>query len=381
MSSDALSDNNTVSPHEKYRLKQVINASGRMTILGVSTPEPAVAAAVDYGLGHFFEMKDLVLKTGAYIAGLLNVEDAVIVSCASAGIAQSVAAVIVKESDHLLVNLHSAAHQEPDEIVLPKGHNVNYGAPVGTMVALGGGKVVEAGYANECSAAQLAAAITPRTAALLYIKSHHSVQKSMLTVAEAAEVAHRHQLPLIVDAAAEEDLTCYYQMGADLVIYSGAKALEGPSSGLVIGRATYVAWVRRQSEGIGRAMKVGKEGILGLTEAIERYVHRVPVSGQQLVEKMTPFIERLNTLPGVTARVVWDSAGRDIARTEIAFDEAALGLRTGEIVQRLKTGKIAIYFRGYRANEGKIEVDVRSVTPEQLTTLYTCLATLLEKRP
>ncbi|WP_072931693.1 DgaE family pyridoxal phosphate-dependent ammonia lyase [Nissabacter archeti] len=381
MSSDALSDNNTVSPHEKYQLKQVINASGRMTILGVSTPEPAVAAAVEYGLGHFFEMKDLVLKTGAYIAGLLNVEDAVIVSCASAGIAQSVAAVIVKESDHLLVNLHSAAHQEPDEIVLPKGHNVNYGAPVGTMVALGGGKVVEAGYANECSAAQLAAAITPRTAALLYIKSHHSVQKSMLTVAEAAEVAHRHQLPLIVDAAAEEDLTCYYQMGADLVIYSGAKALEGPSSGLVIGRATYVAWVRRQSEGIGRAMKVGKEGILGLTEAIERYVHRVPVSGQQLVEKMTPFIERLNTLPGVTARVVWDSAGRDIARTEIAFDEAALGLRTGEIVQRLKTGKIAIYFRGYRANEGKIEVDVRSVTPEQLTTLYTCLATLLEKRP
>jgi len=381
MSSDVLSDNHTVSPHEKYQLKQVINASGRMTILGVSTPEPAVAAAVNYGLGHFFEMKDLVLKTGAYIAGLLNVEDAVIVSCASAGIAQSVAAVIVKESDHLLVNLHSAAHEVPDEIVLPKGHNVNYGAPVGTMVALGGGKVVEAGYANECSAAQLAAAITPRTAALLYIKSHHSVQKSMLTVAEAAEVAHRHQLPLIVDAAAEEDLTCYYQMGADLVIYSGAKALEGPSSGLVIGRAQYVAWVRRQSEGIGRAMKVGKEGILGLTEAIERYVHRVPVSGQQLVEKMTPFIERLNTLPGVSARVVWDSAGRDIARTEIAFDEAALGLRTGEIVQQLKNGEIAIYFRGYRANEGKIEVDVRSVTPEQLTTLYTCLATLLENRP
>lgn len=381
MSSETTAENRTPSLYEKYQLKQVINASGRMTILGVSTPEPAVAEAVNYGLSHFFEMKDLVVKTGAYIAGLLNAEDAVIVSCASAGIAQSVAAVIVKESDHLLVNLHSAAHDVPDEIVLPKGHNVNYGAPVGTMVALGGGKVVEAGYANECSAAQLAAAITPRTAALLYIKSHHSVQKSMLTVAEAAEVAHRHQLPLIVDAAAEEDLTCYYEMGADLVIYSGAKALEGPSSGLVVGRARYVAWVRRQSEGIGRAMKVGKEGILGLTEAIERYVRRAPVSGQALVEKMTPFIERLNSLPGVSARVVWDSAGRDIARTEIAFDEAALGWRTGDIVQQLKTGEIAIYFRGYRANEGKIEVDVRSVTPPQLTTIYTCLATLLEKRP
>ncbi|QCR37362.1 DgaE family pyridoxal phosphate-dependent ammonia lyase [Nissabacter sp. SGAir0207] len=369
------------SLYEKYHLKPVINASGRMTMLGVSTPGPEVVVAVNEGLSHYFEMKDLVLKSGAYIAGLLGVEEAVVVSCASAGIAQSVAAVIVQESEHLLVNLHSAAHDRPCEIVLPKGHNVNYGAPVGTMVALGGGRVVEAGYANECSAAQLAAAITPRTAALLYVKSHHTVQKSMLTVAEAAEVAHHHQLPLIVDAAAEEDLTCYYQMGADLVIYSGAKALEGPSSGLVIGRAPYVGWVRRQSEGIGRAMKIGKEGILGLAQAIECYVQRTPVSGQQMVEKMTPFIDRLNGLPGIHARVVWDAAGRDIARTEIAFDEAALGVRTAEIVQRLREGEVAIYFRGYRANEGKVEVDVRSVTPAQLARIADAIATLREARP
>ena len=83
------------SIYEKYGLKQVINTSGRMTILGVSTPRQDVIDAVDYGLNHYFEIKDLVNKTGAYIADLLNVEDAVIVSCASAGIAQSVAAVIV----------------------------------------------------------------------------------------------------------------------------------------------------------------------------------------------------------------------------------------------------------------------------------------------
>ena len=133
---------------------------------------------------------------------------------------------------------------------------------------MGGGKLVEAGYANECSADQLAAAITPRTAAILYIKSHHCVQKSMLNVAQAAAVARSHNLPLIVDAAAEEDLQAYYRAGADLVIYSGAKAIEGPTSGLVIGKTQYVEWVKRQSNGIGRAMKVGKEGILGLTCAL-----------------------------------------------------------------------------------------------------------------
>lgn len=368
------------SIYEKYNLKQVINTSGRMTMLGVSTPRQDVIDAVDYGLNHYFEIKDLVDKTGAYIANLLNVEDAVIVSCASAGIAQSVAALIVKDNANLLVNLHSAPITVPREIVLPRGHNVNFGAPVDTMVALGGGKVVEAGYANECSAEQLEACITPQTAAILYIKSHHCVQKSILSVEQAVVVARKHNLPLIVDAAAEEDLLCYYQMGADLVIYSGAKAIEGPTSGLVIGKKQYVEWVKLQSGGIGRAMKVGKEGILGLTQAIESYLTLEKTTGQQMVERMTPFIDSLNTLTGISAKTVWDSAGRDIARAEITFDEAVLGRSTYDIVQALKTGTIAIYFRGYKANEGKIEVDVRSVDQQQLMTVFTCIKNLFTEK-
>jgi L-seryl-tRNA(Ser) seleniumtransferase len=368
------------SIYEKYNLKQVINTSGRMTMLGVSTPRQDVIDAVDYGLSHYFEIKDLVDKTGAYIANLLNVEDAVIVSCASAGIAQSVAALIVKDNANLLVNLHSAPITVPREIVLPRGHNVNFGAPVDTMVALGGGKVVEAGYANECSAEQLEACITPQTAAILYIKSHHCVQKSILSVEQAVVVARKHNLPLIVDAAAEEDLLCYYQMGADLVIYSGAKAIEGPTSGLVIGKKQYVEWVKLQSGGIGRAMKVGKEGILGLTQAIESYLTLEKTTGQQMVERMTPFIDSLNTLTGISAKTVWDSAGRDIARAEITFDEAVLGRSTYDIVQALKTGDIAIYFRGYKANEGKIEVDVRSVDQQQLMTVFTCIKNLFTEK-
>lgn len=365
------------SIYEKYGLKQVINASGRMTILGVSTPGESVVDTVKYGLNHYFEMKDLVNKTGAYIAQLLNAEDAVVVSCASAGLAQSVAAVIVKDDDWLLENLHAAPLTVAHDIVLPKGHNVNFGAPVGTMVTMGGGRLVEAGYANECSPEQLAAAITPQTAAILYIKSHHCVQKSHLSVEQAAVVARKHGVPLIVDAAAEEDLQCYYQMGADLVIYSGAKAIEGPTSGLVLGKQQYVGWVKRQSAGIGRAMKVGKEGILGLTQAIENYLTQEKVTGAQMVEKMTPFIDNLNQLAGISARVVWDAAGRDIARSEIHCDEAVIGRTTGELVQALKTGEIAIYFRGYKANEGIIEVDVRSVSAQQLDTIYRCINALL----
>ncbi|PHM44784.1 L-seryl-tRNA selenium transferase [Xenorhabdus mauleonii] len=356
------------SLNEKYQLRQVINAAGRLTILGVSTPSEPVINQITEGLKHYFEMDDLIEKTGDHIAGLLDTESAVVVSCASAGIAQSVAAVICQDNGERLLNPYSEA-SIPREIILPKGHNVNFGAPVETMITLGGGKVVEAGFANECSATQIANKISQQTAAILYIKSHHTVQKSMLTVAEAAHVAHAHNLPLIVDAAAEEDLTFYYQQGADLVIYSGAKAIEGPTSGLVIGKQPYVDWVKRQRYGIGRAMKIGKEGILGLTLAIENYLQKTKETGAEMVAKMTPFIEKLNGIAGVSAKVVWDSANRDIARTEITFDERLIGKNTFDILAQLRQGTIAIYFREYKADEGKIEVDIRSVTSAQLDTI------------
>ena len=80
--------------YEKFALKEVINASGKMTILGVSKVSENVLAAQRFGGEHFFEMSDLAVKTGAYLSQLLKVEDAQIVSSASAGIAQSVAALI-----------------------------------------------------------------------------------------------------------------------------------------------------------------------------------------------------------------------------------------------------------------------------------------------
>lgn len=365
--------------YSKYDLKKVINASGRMTILGVSTPRTEVTDTVAHGLNEYFEIKDLVDKTGQYIAKLLGVDNAIVVSCASAGIALSVAAFIVKDDQELLYNLHATEKYVPREIILPRGHNVNFGAPVDTMVSLGGGIVVEAGYANECKPEHIEALINPDTAAILYIKSHHCVQKSMLSVVQAAEVAKKHHIPLIVDAAAEEDLQIYYNMGADIVIYSGAKAIEGPTSGLVLGHQQAIEWVKLQSQGIGRAMKVGKEGILGLTKAIELYVtDPKKETGQQMVDKMTPFMAKLNELKGISAKVVWDGAGRDIARTEISFDEKIIGKNALEIVKLMKQGDTAVYFREYKANDGKVDADVRSVSEQQLDVIYQKIKCIIE---
>ena len=46
-------------------------------------------------------------------------------------------------------------------------------------------------------------------------------------------------------------------------------------------------------------------------------------------------------------------------------------------MQALKKGDVAIYFRGYKANEGIIEADVRSVSADQLNTIFTRIQALL----
>ena len=203
--------------YQKLNLKHVINASGKMTILGVSKVSQESIDAENFGDTHFFEIADLVKKSGDYIAKLLGTEEAVIVNSASAGIAQSVAAVIGQGSKYHLYHPYSSKFSKRN-IIIPKGQNVDYGAPEEIMIELGGGKVVEAGYANMCTVEHIEMMIDENTAAVFFVKSHHAVQKSMLSVQEAVKVAHKHKLPLILDAAAEEDMQKYLSLGVDIII-------------------------------------------------------------------------------------------------------------------------------------------------------------------
>lgn len=360
--------------YEKYDLKRVINASGKMTILGVSKVSDQVTKSQAFGGQHFFEMADLVEKTGKYIAELLEADNATIVSSASAGIAQSVSALIGRGDPYHTMHPYTSRITRR-EIVIPKGHNVNYGTSVELMVAQGGGQLVEAGYANECTPEQVAMQITEHTAALLYVKSHHTVQKSMLSIEQMVQVAQDYKLPLILDAAAEEDLKKYYALGVDVVIYSGAKAIEGPSSGLVVGKEPYISWIQKQSQGLGRSMKIGKDNILGFVQAIEDYLNQGSEDGESMKQRLQPFVAALNQLEGLKASIVQDGAGRDIYRAKVEVvspDWQALAL-----IEKLKEGDTAVYTREYQANNGIIEFDIRSVNEKELGLIVEKIKTIL----
>lgn len=363
--------------YSKYGVKKVINASGKMTILGGSRVCDGVSEACREGASNFFVVQDLLKQTGAYLAKLMGVEDSYIVSSASSGIAQCVAASIAGSNMERILHLHDQSIRKRD-IIIAKGHNVDYGTPIEVTIRLGGGEVVEAGYANACSMEHVESKISEHTAALLYVKSHHCVQKGMLSIEEMASLAKKYNVPFIVDAAAEEDLTRYYHMGADVVIYSGTKALQGPTSGVLVGREQFLANVKLQSKGIGRVMKVGKENILGLTYAIEQYLDKDHMSMDMQKQRLAKFNDLLNQIDGVHATWIQDGAGRAIIRSEISFDEEVLGICAKAIATALKEGDLAIYTRDYRANIGIIEIDIRDVFDQELQQIYDKIDTILK---
>lgn len=354
-----------LSLNAKYGLKRVINSSGRMSILGVSAPTDTVMEAMKHGGQNYVEIADLVDKAGDYVAKILGSEAAVVVNSASSGIALSVAAVVTEGNRRKSERLH----QEPiakSEIIMLKGHNVQYGAPVETMIYLGGGKLVEVGYANEGKAEHIEDAITEYTAAILYVKSHHAVQKNMISVEEAWAIAQRNGVPLIVDAAAEEDIQKYVKY-SDLAIYSGSKAIEGPTSGIIGGKRSYIEWVKVQLHGIGRSMKVGKETTFGLLQALDEYGVKEDKSEQE--KAALQVLMPLSEMKGLKVTIVQDEAGRAIFRARIQIDPEQAGTTAKGVVTGLQSGEIAIYTRDYGVRQGYFDIDPRPLQGDDIEVI------------
>lgn len=352
--------------YENIGLKRVINGSGKMTALGVSKVSDTVAETMKQAGQNFVVIDDLIDKVGELISKVTGGEDTCVTSSASAAIALSVAGLITGKNITYIERLPITEGLK-NKVILQKGHAVNYGAPMTTMIRLGGGIPVEVGCSNEVRAEHVEEAIDEKTIALLYVKSHHAVQKGMLSIEEMAEIAHKHNLPLIIDAAAEEDIQKYLQKGGDLVIYSGAKALCGPASGFVTGKKEYIDAIKMQYKGIGRAMKIGKMCMMGLLKAVEEYAKRdekVIVAEQMRLANF--LIQELADEPKVSTSIVQDEAGREIYRVQIKLNEKFTNMTGKDFMKHLREGEAEIHVRKHYANLGIVNVDMRALTDSDI---------------
>ena len=166
---------------KQLKVSRVINASGRMTALGVNTLSEEVVAAVAEAGRNYVDMDELRRATEARIAALIGAEDAMVTTGAAAGVALMIAAVIAGEDINRVQALPDPLGQ-PNEILLQAGHQVGFGAPIAQMIRMAGGLPRPVGLVNSVSEANLRGGFGPQTAAFLYVQSHHTVHKGMLSL-------------------------------------------------------------------------------------------------------------------------------------------------------------------------------------------------------
>ncbi|MEM2614601.1 MAG: aminotransferase class V-fold PLP-dependent enzyme [Nitrososphaerota archaeon] len=267
---------------EELGLKPIINASGNLTILGGTTLEDEVLEAMKEASKVYLDMNELHIKAGQYIAKLIGVEDAYITCGAGAGIALSVAACIIRNRPDrrgTFPHIQDLRH----EVIVQKQHRNFYDY----IIEIPGAKIKEIGTENKTTENDLINAINDKTCAVMYFV--FDPQEGILPLDKVVKISHSFNIPVVVDAAAEvpprENLKKFYEMGADLILFSGGKDIGAPNdTGLILGRREFVELCRKlgphsyeKVDGktriyIGRPMKTSKEDIFAVVAAIKRYL-------------------------------------------------------------------------------------------------------------
>ncbi|GAB3502070.1 PLP-dependent transferase [Amycolatopsis cihanbeyliensis] len=352
--------------YQELGVVPIVSAQANSTPLGGCTLSEGVIAAMGNAARRHVDLDQFWRAAGDFLSKATGSDDACPVTGAAAGMAIAVAA-CVAGVDPLRVRKLPDPGDHPNEIVLQKGHSISYGgAAITQMIALGGGRAVEVGAVNSTSVSHVASALSPKTAALVYVTSRtHAIHRKGVSLEEMVARGRERSVPVIVDAAGESDLQRWLASGADLVIYSGPKMLGGPTSGFVCGRADLVAACRAQYDGIARPMKVGKENLLGLLQAVREYV-AIPeeqrAAAQQV--RMSKLAARLDQFPGLSARVVKDDTGRGIYRVLLDIDPELTGWSAAGLDRELRAGTPSIYLRDFKLHLGQLEVDPRALSAD-----------------
>jgi L-seryl-tRNA(Ser) seleniumtransferase len=202
-------------------------------------------------------------------------------------------------------------------------------------------------------------------------------------LAEVVKIAHSRGVPVLVDAAAQlppaDNLRRFVALGADLVAFSGGKAIGGPQvSGFLAGRRDLIAAVALQHldldcpwelwcppsdlidksllpgaphHGSGRPCKVGKEEIVGLVVALRQFAAADPDErrGRWLC-LARELVSQLEGIPGTSVRLLADRPWREIPQVELALGPEARGTALA-LMQALEAGSPPVFADPARLDE------------------------------
>ena len=180
--------------YERLGLTEIINCVGYATRIGGSLLSEEVMRTMREASEAYIELDELQAAASTIIARCTGAEAGIVACGAAAGLTLGAAACMAGANVEIMDRLPDITGLTRCEIIYPRITRFDYEHPV----RLSGARLVEVDYEASDPLRRIEAAIGPRTAAIGY--AWNRVEESP-EVGSLAALAHRHKLPLLVDAA------------------------------------------------------------------------------------------------------------------------------------------------------------------------------------
>lgn len=370
--------------YERIGVRPIINASGPSTRLSGGLMDPEVADAMREASQYCVDIAELQARASEVIAEITGAEAGYVTSGAAAGLLLGTAACVTGPDPGKMNRLPDTEGMK-NEVIMSRSQRNFYDHAIRSV----GVTLVEVGIADRYSGAgvrdteawEIADAITERTAAVCYV-AH---PRSLPPLEEVVEVAHARGVQVIVDAAGQlpprSNLQAFISQGADLVAFSGGKAIGGPQgSGILCGRRDLIMCVALQHldmdvlkplwnppeslidssilpgaphHGIGRPCKVGKEQIVGLLTALERFDDaHLDARAEVWRDRVDELVTATGAVPGGRFTIDTDSRPSEVPMAVLKLDESVAGKTALDVVLELQAGDPPIQANTGRVSEG-----------------------------
>ncbi len=387
----------TPSIYDELGVPTVINAASTKTRIGGSLIRPEAVEAMASASEAFVRISDLQSKASELISEVTGAEAGYVASGAAACLTLGTAACIA-ETDLGVMDRLPHAEDAPNEVIMPRTHRNGYDH----AIRLAGARVVDVGNNDNHLGTgsvntelwEIEEAITERTAAVAYMQKSYSQPE----LSDVCDVAHAHDVPVIVDAAAElppkRNLTRFIEEGADLVTFSGGKAIRGPqASGILAGRQDLIESAAMQHldmhvaqsvwepptdlidldrfagvprQGVGRPLKVGKEELAGLIRALQLFLeedHDALVV--EWTERTESIAAALEEEPGLSITVTEGEKTAVAPEVFVRLDPEVTGIDAETVVRELRKEDPRVFVGPDHLHESAFTINPMCLTDEE----------------
>jgi D-glucosaminate-6-phosphate ammonia-lyase len=398
--------------YESLGVQPIVNAYGPVTRFGGGVMAPEVAEAMRAATQHSVDIPQLQARASQIIAEITGAEAGCITSGAAAAVLIGTAACVTGMDPGKMNRLPDTRDMKNQVIVMRSQRNSYDHALRAVGVSL-----VEVGLSDRLTGTgsrdaepwEIKEAATDRTAAVFYLAKPHSQPK----LSQVTAIAHEAGLPVIVDAAAElppfENLRRFIAEGADLVAFSGGKAINGPQgSGILCGRRDLIGAALLQQidldyapdeweppsglidrrnlpglprHGIARSCKVGKEQIVGALTALQLFAKE---GGRGRNDRLRAAAEGLvaaiGEVPWLSVEIVADPNQTGMPVVQISLDQKGAKMTGAELLQRLRKGSPRIEVNPWRAEDGVLIMSPACLRAGDPATIGRRLGEILQRK-